>query len=62
MLNMKEEAVENASLPPDLRRAEIVVIPKLEKPQDKCASYRPISLLNREVTILAKTLAERLQG
>ena len=57
LLDMIEEAAEMGSFPPDLRVAEIVVIPKPEE----CSSYRPISLQNVEVKALAKPLAERLR-
>lgn len=39
----------------------IVVLPEPEKDQLKCGSYRPISLLNSDVKVLAKRLAIRLQ-
>ena len=53
-------AREEGSLPPDLRKACIVVIHKLGKPKDVSDSYRPISLLNIEVKIFATVLASQL--
>lgn len=56
-MNMVEESLENGILLPSLRKA---LIPKPDKPQTKCESYRPISLINTDAKILAKVLALRL--
>ena len=53
-------AREEGHIPPDLWRATIAVIHKQGKPRESCDSYRPISLLNIEVKILATVLATRL--
>uniref|UniRef100_A0A803JDF7 Reverse transcriptase domain-containing protein n=1 Tax=Xenopus tropicalis TaxID=8364 RepID=A0A803JDF7_XENTR len=53
-------AFETFSLPETFSEATIVVIPKPGKDANLCTSYRPISLLNMEVKILAKVLAKRL--
>uniref|UniRef100_A0A803J318 Reverse transcriptase domain-containing protein n=1 Tax=Xenopus tropicalis TaxID=8364 RepID=A0A803J318_XENTR len=53
-------AHENFLLPPSFSEATIIVLPKPGKEPTLCASYRPISLLNTEIKILAKILARRL--
>ena len=60
LVGMFNKMREMGELPPDLRHTMIVVIPNEGKPGNRCASYRPISLLNTEVKILAKILVLRL--
>ena len=60
LLDLLHEAVEWGSLPPNMDRATIVVIPKTEPPTENCASYRPISLINADDKVFAKDLAIRL--
>lgn len=62
MLNIFNQALSDGILPADLRMAVIVVILKPDKVPMSCESYRPISLLNFEVKVLAKLLATRLAG
>ncbi|KAJ1177061.1 hypothetical protein NDU88_002325 [Pleurodeles waltl] len=62
LLRMFLESQETGQLPHDQRQESIVVIPKENKPPEDCASYRPLSLLNAKVKILAKLLATRLVG
>lgn len=47
-------------LPPSVMESTIIVIPKEGKDLLNPASYRPISLLNSDIKILAKVLAARL--
>lgn len=58
---MFEEAYEKGELPPSLREALLVTLPKPEKDLTKCKSYRPLSLINIDVKILAKIIATRIQ-
>uniref|UniRef100_A0A8C5N0H4 Reverse transcriptase domain-containing protein n=1 Tax=Leptobrachium leishanense TaxID=445787 RepID=A0A8C5N0H4_9ANUR len=48
-------------LPTQTLGANITLLPKEGKDLDCCASYRPISLLNCDLKLFAKVLAERLQ-
>lgn len=49
-------------LPESKREAVIVVLPKLGKDPLLCESYRPISLLQADIKILAKILAKRTRS
>lgn len=60
MLHMFENSRLQGELPKDQRLATIIAIHKSGKPADLSTSYRPISLINTEPKILAKTLALRL--
>ena len=61
LLNMCEECLEKRELPPSLQNALITLISKPEQPSTKCESYRPFSLINNHVKIIAKVLARRLE-
>ena len=61
MLNMYNESLESGVLPQSLKEASISLILKKNKNPSHCKSYRPISLLNVDVKILAKVLALRLE-
>lgn len=50
------------TLPNSLNEALITLLLKPQKDPTKCSSYRPISLLNADVKILAKLLAIRLES
>ncbi|KAF7647189.1 hypothetical protein LDENG_00176120, partial [Lucifuga dentata] len=54
------ESRKQSSLPPSFNEACVSLIAKKGKDPTDCASYRPISLLNTDVKILAKVLAHRL--
>ncbi len=55
------ESFKSGTLPPTLNQACISLLLKKDKDPLDCASYRPISLLNCDVKILAKVLASRLE-
>lgn len=61
ILDMFKESFTNGMLPESLRHALITLIPKPNKINTKCDSFRPISLLNTDVKILSKILARRLE-
>ncbi|KAJ1171472.1 hypothetical protein NDU88_003333 [Pleurodeles waltl] len=62
MLAKFREAQEVGLLSLDQRTLTIVLILKKDRPLERCASYRPISLLNTEAKVLAKALATRLHA
>lgn len=55
-----EEARETGVLPPTMREALIIAIPKPDKPRTRIDSYRPLSLINVDAKILAKLIANRI--
>lgn len=60
LLEVYNEALEWQILPPTLREAVIILLPKPAKDPLLCGSYRPLSLLNLDYKILATMLALRL--
>ena len=54
------ESVECGHFPPELDLATIVVLHKDGRPPTDCASYRPISLINSEIKLYTRVLANRL--
>lgn len=48
------------SKPEDALRAPIIVIPKQDKDYTKCGNYWPIALLNADLKLFKKILANRL--
>ncbi len=61
LLSVFEESLDLGMLPLTLRQASITLLPKDGKDPTLCNSYRPISLLNVDVKILAKILASHLE-
>lgn len=57
---MFNDSLKRGSLPSTLNQALITLIPKKDKNMNDCSSWRPISLLNSDVKLLAKVLACRL--
>ena len=62
MLSMFNESYSSGHLPETLNQAFICLLHKKGKDPLCCQSYRPISLLNLDYKILAKTLARRLEN
>ena len=62
LLSVFKESLEKGSLPPTLRQASISLLLKDGKDPDLCGSYRPLSLLNADVKVLAKLLATRIEN
>ncbi|KAJ1173261.1 hypothetical protein NDU88_005098 [Pleurodeles waltl] len=60
LLKVIEEAGVRGTLPPTMREAMIVVLPKQGRDPTDVKSYRPLSLLNLDCKILGKILANRL--
>lgn len=61
LLRMYNDSLKNGKLPPSLYTASVSLLLKKDKNPTCCSSYRPISLLNVDLKILAKILAIRLQ-
>lgn len=60
LLEVYTEALEKGVLPPTMRQALISLIPKKGKDPGECKNYRPISLIQLDVKIISKILANRL--
>lgn len=61
LLDVFNYSVQQGVLPPTLNQAVISLILKKDKDPKLCSSYRPISLLNNDVKLLAKVQARRLE-
>jgi len=61
LLDMFNDSRSRGLLPQTLTEASIFLLLKPGKDSTECGSYRPISLLNNDVKILAKALALRLE-
>ncbi len=61
LLDMFNDSLSHTSLPQTLTQASIILLLKPGKVNTDRGSYRPISLLNSDVKILAKALALRLE-
>lgn len=59
LLSVFNESLESGSLPPTLTQATIALLLKKGKNPTSCSSYRPLSLLNADVKVLAKVIASR---
>ena len=62
MLEVFNKSLGKGSLPPTLTQAKITLLLKKDKDPTDCGSYRPISLLNVDIKILAKVMAHRLES
>uniref|UniRef100_A0A8C5WJ93 Reverse transcriptase domain-containing protein n=1 Tax=Leptobrachium leishanense TaxID=445787 RepID=A0A8C5WJ93_9ANUR len=61
LLTAYNDLAEGQPLPTQTLCANIMILPKECKDTDLCSSYRPISLLNCDLKLFAKILAERLK-
>lgn len=61
LLQVYNESLNLGKLPPTFYQAIIFLIHKKDKDPKNVSAYRPISLLNADVKILAKILANRLE-
>lgn len=62
LLNVLNYARESQSLPESMTRANIILLLKPDKDPLDPGSYRPISLLQSDIKILAKVLSMRPNG
>ena len=62
LLDVYNESFLSGSLPHTFMEASISLLLKKDKDPTSCASYRPLSLLNVDMKILAKLLALRLEN
>ncbi|KAJ1180241.1 hypothetical protein NDU88_005463 [Pleurodeles waltl] len=62
LLKILHEARGEGLLPVHMREALIVMLPKPGKEVDDPSSYRPLSMLNVDVKLLAKVLASKLRS
>lgn len=62
MQEVFNESLGNGSLPPTLTQAKITRLLKKAKDPTNCGSYRPISLLNVDIQILAKVMAHQFES
>ncbi|KAF7649532.1 hypothetical protein LDENG_00139950 [Lucifuga dentata] len=58
---MFNDSLKSGALPQTLTQASISLILKKDKDPKDCSNWRPISLLNTDVKLLAKILASRLE-
>lgn len=60
LLDMFNDSLEHGCLLLTLTQASISLIPKRNKDPEECGNWRPVSLLNSDVKLLAKIFASRL--
>lgn len=60
LLRMIRDTFKNKQLPPSLSEANICVLLKKDKDDTDSGSYRPVALLNYDLKIITKVLANRL--
>lgn len=61
LLNTVQTTGKTGKLPSPFCKTSVILIPVLDKDGTKQENYRPISLMNNNVKILNKTLANRIQ-
>ncbi|KAI5628117.1 hypothetical protein C0J50_8261, partial [Silurus asotus] len=62
LLGVFNESLDQGVLPPTFNQASIALLLKKGKDPNLCGSYRPLSLLNADVKVLAKVIASRLEN
>lgn len=62
LLDMIQSSIERGELSRDVNTALISLLLKKDKDPCDCSSYRPLSLLNSDLKIFAKLLAQRLEA